>query len=338
MTPADAGALAVLEAALRPLGFACHRLRFGEIGRTSSPAAAPAARIFCYAGHTDVVPPGEPRLDATIPSPAWCATACCIGRGACDMKGGIAAFVAGAGRLPRGQSGPPGSSVLLITGDEEGARQGRHGAGAGLDGRATGRSRTWRWSASRPSRRALGDTVKVGRRGSMNACITVHGTQGHSAYPQRADNPIHRLVPRSARADRRAARRRQPTSSSPPPCRSPASTSATPPPTSSRPRPRAMLNIRFNDLHTSATLTERLHAALARRGRPLRDARRLLRRELPDPARPLRGRAARARSLRGDRADADARHRRRHLGCALHRPLLPGGGARRGRRHHAQGG
>ena len=115
------------------------------------------------------------------------------GRGACDMKGGIAAFVAAAAQHLA--DGPPrGSISLLITGDEEGPAI--DGTVSVLDWMAGQRRRspTSAWSASRPARSALGDMVKIGRRGSLNAKITVHGTQGHVAYPQRADNPVHRLI------------------------------------------------------------------------------------------------------------------------------------------------
>ena len=95
VTPADAGALAVLEAALAPLGFTCHRLRFrASRWKTCSPGAAPAGRNFCYAGHTDVVPPGEQGWTGR-PFAGAVRDGVLYGRGACDMKGGIAAFVAG---------------------------------------------------------------------------------------------------------------------------------------------------------------------------------------------------------------------------------------------------
>ena len=109
--------------------------------------------------------------------------------------------------------------------------------------------------------------VKIGRRGSLNADITVHGTQGHVAYPQRADNPVHRLIAPARRADRDAARRGHGRSSRRT-WRSPASTSATPPPTSSRPRPRARLNIRFNDQPHRRELSSRWLRGRDRRGRP----------------------------------------------------------------------
>ena len=180
------------------------------------------------------------------------------------------------------------------------------------------------------SRVRLGDTVKIGRRGSLNAFITLHGKQGHSAYPQRADNPVHRLVrvlhrltaePLDDGSEGFEPSTLQVTGFDV------GNTATNVIPAEAR----AMLNIRFNDRHTGASLTEMLHAALRAEG-----ARYELRvsvsgesfRTPPGPfvdaPRPRRG----ARHRRA----AGARHRRRHLGRPLHRPLLPGGGARRRRR------
>ena len=189
VTPADAGALDVLEHALRPLGFAVIRVEydgtpnlFARIG-TGSPHV-------CFAGHTDVVPAGG----------AWTADPFggairdgkLFGRGAVDMKGGIAAFTAATARFLEAGL-PRGSISLLITGDEEGPATG-------------GTVRVLEWMAEHghvpdfclvgePTNPGLlGEMIKIGRRGSLNAAITVHGTQGHAAYPHRADNPVHRLL------------------------------------------------------------------------------------------------------------------------------------------------
>ena len=112
-----------------------------------------AAPHICFAGHTDVVPAGRGALDGTIRSAARSRDGVLYGRGACDMKGGIAAFVAAARRRICEAGLPRGSISLLITGDEEGAGHRRHRARAGLDGGATGRCRISAWSASRPARR-----------------------------------------------------------------------------------------------------------------------------------------------------------------------------------------
>jgi len=192
VTPADDGALGILEAALTPLGFACTRLRFGEVENLFARRGT-AAPHFCYAGHTDVVPPGDESAWADSPFAGVVRDGVIYGRGACDMKGGIAAFVAGLTDYVAANPNHSGSISLLITGDEE---------GPSMDGTR----RVLEWMAEHghtpdvcvvgepTSQSVLGDTIKIGRRGSMNAWITVHGRQGHSAYPQKADNPVHRLI------------------------------------------------------------------------------------------------------------------------------------------------
>ncbi len=191
VTPADAGALAVLEAALAPLGFTCHRLRFGEASRTCCPPRHRRGPHFCFAGHTDVVPPGEPGW-TDGPFSGAVRDGVLYGRGACDMKGGIAAFVAGLADYLAANPDHPGSISLLITGDEEGPASGRHRQACWNGWRRTATSPTWRWSASRPSRARLGDIVKVGRRGSMTAYITLirhPGPQRLSAAGRQPDPP-----------------------------------------------------------------------------------------------------------------------------------------------------
>ena len=187
------------------LGFTVTPLRYGEIDNLFARIGTGAPHI-CFAGHTDVVPVGAANWQ-TDPFAAEVRDGVLYGRGACDMKGGIAAFVAAAAQHLA--DGPPrGSISLLITGDEE---------GPAVDGTV----RVLEWMAANdqipdfcivgeptcPVK--LGDMVKIGRRGSLNAKITVHGTQGHVAYPHRADNPVHRLRARRCGADRRAARCRQ---------------------------------------------------------------------------------------------------------------------------------
>jgi len=258
VTPADAGALGVLEAALAPLGFTCHRMRFGETENLFARRGTEGPH-FCYAGHTDVVPPGAAGW-TDDPFAATVRDGVLYGRGACDMKGGIAAFVAGLADYLAANPNPPGSISLLITGDEEGPAK-------------DGTVRVLDWLAARgeipdmalvgepTSRARLGDIVKVGRRGSMTAWITLFGTQGHSAYPQRADNPVHRLVrvlhrltaePLDAGSEFFEPTTLQVTGFDV----GNAANNVIPG------EARAMLNIRFNDRHTSAGLAEHLHAAL----------------------------------------------------------------------------
>ena len=257
VTPADAGAQGVLAAALTALGFTVTRLRFGAVENLYARLGR-APPHLCFAGHTDVVPPGEGW--AADPFAGTVEDGALVGRGACDMKGAIAAFVAAcADRLAAGRRG--GSISLLITGDEE---------GAAVDGTA----RVLDWMAAQgempdfclvgeptnPAR--LGEMVKIGRRGSLNATLVVHGIQGHVAYPQRADNPLHRLVralaaltaaPLDAGSDAFAPSSLQITSIDV----GNTATNVIPA------QARAALNVRFNDRHTGAALEGWLRATIA---------------------------------------------------------------------------
>ena len=258
VTPTDAGAQAVLAGALERLGFAVHRLRFGDVDNLFARLGSGGPHL-CFAGHTDVVPEGKADWRAD-PFGAELRDGLLYGRGACDMKGAIAAFVAGvAGHLASGA--PRGSISLLITGDEE---------GPAVDGTV----RVLEWMAANghipdvclvgePTCSArLGDTIKIGRRGSLNAVITVHGTQGHAAYPQRADNPVHRLTrvlaaliaaPLDAGSEWFEPSSLQLTSvdvGNPAVNVIPAAA-------------RAALNIRFNDRHSGESLTAWLRATVA---------------------------------------------------------------------------
>jgi succinyl-diaminopimelate desuccinylase len=182
VTPKDAGALDVLEAVLKQLGFTTHRLPFGDIDNLYARLGA-AAPHFCFAGHTDVVPVGEGWK--TDPFAAEVKDGLLYGRGAADMKSAIAAFVAAAARVGT----PKGSISLLITGDEEGAA-------------VNGTVKLLEWLKARGEKidhcvvgeptsvGHAGDTLKIGRRGSINFKVTVNGVQGHVGYPQKAKNPI----------------------------------------------------------------------------------------------------------------------------------------------------
>ena len=191
VTPADAGAQDVLTAALEAQGFTVHRFTNGEAphGPVENMVAirGHGAPHFAFAGHSDVVPAGqgwtggafEPAIRGDL----------LYGRGAVDMKGAIAAFIAAAERV----KGHTGTLSLLITGDEEGPAI--HGTRAILDWMAERGLRPDMVLVGEPtSDQRLGDTIKIGRRGSINAWIQVPGTQGHVAYPHLADNPVNRLV------------------------------------------------------------------------------------------------------------------------------------------------
>jgi len=252
VTPVDGGAQDVLAAALETLGFQVWRLPFGTTPNLFA-RRGEGGTHFCFAGHTDVVPPG-PAWDSD-PFGGEVRGGVLYGRGACDMKGAVAAFVAAV----TDHKGV-GSISLLITGDEEGPA-------------TDGTVRVLEWMAehghipglclvgepTNPAR--LGEVIKIGRRGSLNAGIAVHGTQGHAAYPHRADNPVHRLLralsaliatPLDAGSEWFEPSSLQVTSVD---VGNPATNvipgSAT-----------ARLNIRFNDRHTGAALEAWLRATL----------------------------------------------------------------------------
>ncbi|MEO6339051.1 MAG: succinyl-diaminopimelate desuccinylase [Caulobacteraceae bacterium] len=196
VTPADAGAMDVLEERLKAMGFACRRMKFGEIENLYA-RLGDAGPNLCFAGHTDVVPPGEAGAWAQGPFEASIVDGMLHGRGAVDMKGGIAAFTAAVSAVLA--KGPiKGSLSFLITGDEEGPAvdgtvkvvQALMAEGEGIDHCVVGEP---------SSSEQLGDMIKVGRRGSINGWITVEGRQGHVAYPQRAANPIPVLTALLAR-------------------------------------------------------------------------------------------------------------------------------------------
>jgi succinyl-diaminopimelate desuccinylase len=199
VTPRDEGALDVVAGQLEELGFTCHRLVFG--GENGGDAIANLYARYgagrpnlCFAGHTDVVPPGTSEVWSVDPFGADRHDGALWGRGAVDMKGAIAAFIAAAQRW-LGERGPAfgGSISLLITGDEE---------GIGINGT----KRVLEWLAARDERldacvvgeptsaNLLGDMIKIGRRGSLTGRLAVHGIQGHTAYPHLADNAAHRMV------------------------------------------------------------------------------------------------------------------------------------------------
>ena len=205
VTPADEGAMDVLERHLTTLGFTCRRLAFAGPGGTGDHARienlyarrGTAAPNLCFAGHTDVVPAGPSDQWSSQPFEAEVRDGVLYGRGAVDMKGGIAAWVAAVSRvLAEGE--PRGSLSFLITGDEEGPAL--HGTKRVVEALAAEGEVIDACVVGEPSSsQQLGDMIKVGRRGSLNSWITVHGKQGHVAYPERAANPapvIARLATR----------------------------------------------------------------------------------------------------------------------------------------------
>ncbi len=197
VTPAEGGALAALEAMLAPLGFAVERVVMSEPGMPDIENLY--ARIgtdgphLMFAGHTDVVPVGDAAAWTHDPFAAEIADGQMYGRGAVDMKGGIACFVAAVARHIEKHGPPKGSVSFLITGDEEGPA-------------VNGTIKLLEWAAARGERwdaclvgeptnpDTLGDMIKIGRRGSVSGALTVFGVQGHAAYPHLADNPVRAVI------------------------------------------------------------------------------------------------------------------------------------------------
>jgi len=269
ITPQDDGALAVMESALSRLGFTCHRLPFSEPGAAEVhnllAVIGEAGPHFCFAGHSDVVPPGNLEGWTVDPFGGMIIDGAIYGRGANDMKGALAAMVAAVARHLQGRGGKPlGRISLLITGDEEGPA-------------INGTRKVLEWMAARDlvpdacvvgeptNPKRMGEMVKIGRRGSLSGRLTVHGIQGHVAYPQFADNPLHPLV--RLLADLVAERLDDGT-----PHFQPSNLQITSIDTDNEApnvipaQASAAFNIRFNDLHTSASLEARLRDRLERAG------------------------------------------------------------------------
>lgn len=193
VTPDDAGCQALLAARLEPLGFECETLRFGDVTNLWA-RRGDAAPVFCFAGHTDVVPPGALDEWHTDPFEPVIADGVLYGRGAADMKSGLAAMLVALERFLARHDDHAGSIALLITSDEEGrARDGTLKVVEALSER--GEAIDWCVIGEPSSEQRLGDILRIGRRGSLSGMLTVHGIQGHVAYPQLADNPIRRFAP-----------------------------------------------------------------------------------------------------------------------------------------------
>lgn len=253
VTPEDAGAIDLLIDALTPMGFVCHEIRSATGGpeiRNLYARRGTGGPNFCFAGHTDVVPPGQGW--SVDPFAALAIDGRLFGRGAADMKGGIACFVAAVAQM-LAEGEPSGSISLLITGDEE---------GRAIDGTV----KVLDWLAARgetidaclvgepTNPRQLGEMIKIGRRGSLNARLRVIGTQGHSAYPHLADNPIPRLIEILRRLTE--APLDQGTPHFQPSTLALTTVDVGNPATNVIPaEARAGFNIRFNDLHSGESLT-----------------------------------------------------------------------------------
>ena len=196
LTPHDEGCQQLLAARLEPLGFEVEWLPFGEVSNvifTHGHANGPDQPSLWFLGHTDVVPPG-PKDDWTSPPfKAEVRNNILYGRGAADMKGAVAAMVVAAEELVREQPDHVGQIGILLTSDEEGEAVDGVKQVAQILGKRNG-APSYCVVGEPSSQVILGDTVRIGRRGSTHARLTVHGIQGHSAFPQALDNPIHRLT------------------------------------------------------------------------------------------------------------------------------------------------
>ncbi|MGB5177192.1 MAG: succinyl-diaminopimelate desuccinylase [Gammaproteobacteria bacterium] len=193
VTPDDQGCQQLLAARLEPLGFVIEQLRFGDVDNlwarrgTSKP-------LFVFAGHTDVVPPGPLHEWTSAPFEPVIRDGYLYGRGAADMKGSIAAMVTACERFIAEHADHHGSIAFLITSDEEGPSvNGTVKVIEILESRDE--HIDWCLVGEPSSKDQVGDTIKNGRRGSLNGVLEILGKQGHVAYPQLADNPIHRAAP-----------------------------------------------------------------------------------------------------------------------------------------------
>ena len=193
VTPADAGCQALMTARLAASGFSIETLQFGSVTNLWA-RRGDAHPVLCFAGHTDVVPTGPLEEWRSDPFTPVIRDGVLYGRGAADMKSGLAAMVTATEEFVAAHPDHRGSIAFLITSDEE---------GPSVDGtkrvvealKARGETIDWCIVGEPSSGQTVGDTIKIGRRGSLSGRLTVHGVQGHVAYPQLAENPVHTLAP-----------------------------------------------------------------------------------------------------------------------------------------------
>jgi succinyl-diaminopimelate desuccinylase len=193
VSPTDGGCQALMADRLQSIGFSVENLRFGPVDNFWAKRGS-GGPVFCFAGHTDVVPSGPLDEWRTDPFQPVIKDGLLYGRGAADMKSGLAAMVTACEEFVRRHPAHRGTIAFLITSDEE---------GPSVDGtrrvvevlRERKESIDWCLVGEPSSETAFGDTIKIGRRGSLSGRLTVHGVQGHIAYPQFADNPVHAVAP-----------------------------------------------------------------------------------------------------------------------------------------------
>lgn len=193
ITPDDAGCQLMIAERLTRAGFRCEQIDFGDVKNLWATHGT-GAPVLCFLGHTDVVPPGPRETWASDPFVPEIRDGFLYGRGAADMKSGVAAMVCALESFVAAHPQHPGTVGLLLTSDEE---------GDAIDGvrrvaeyfRATGQCIDFCVTGEPSSMMQLGDLIRVGRRGTLSATLTVRGVQGHVAYPERARNPIHQAMP-----------------------------------------------------------------------------------------------------------------------------------------------
>ena len=253
VTPEEGGALVLLQGVLQEAGFECHRVERGGISNLFARWGRKGAnRSLGFNGHTDVVPVGDEAAWTHPPFSGHLEGGTLWGRGATDMKSGVAAWVAAAVDFVR-ESPPDGALILAITGDEE--ADALHGTTALLDWMAANGEAMSACVVGEPtSQNHMGEMIKIGRRGSMVAYFTVAGVQGHSAYPHRANNPVHAMARLMARLC--AAELDQGTEHFDASTLQVTAIETGNPATNVIPAScRANVNIRFNDSHTSDSLS-----------------------------------------------------------------------------------
>jgi len=193
VSPSDGGCQDLLSERLERIGFTVEQLRFNNVDNFWARRGS-SGPLLCLAGHTDVVPTGPLEEWMSDPFTAVLRDGLLYGRGAADMKSGLAAMITGCEQFLSEHPSHSGTIAFLITSDEEGVSvDGTRRVVEVLQGR--GERIDWCVVGEPSSEKQLGDTIKIGRRGSLSGRLTVHGIQGHVAYPQLADNPVHALAP-----------------------------------------------------------------------------------------------------------------------------------------------
>ncbi len=194
VTPDDAGCQELLIARLEPLGFEIERMRFGNVDNFWALRRGGPGPVVCFAGHTDVVPPGPRERWSADPFEPVIRDGLLYGRGAADMKSGVAAMITAAESFVAANPRYAGAIAFVVTSDEEGRSV--DGTRRVVDAlKARGQRVEFCVVAEPSSQQVFGDTVRIGRRGSLSGTVAVQGIQGHVAYPDLALNPIHAILP-----------------------------------------------------------------------------------------------------------------------------------------------